>query len=105
MEERLKSYKQTQEEPFNKVALDKYINFRNSVTMAIKSAKKEFYKSEFENCKFNQNEKWNFINRMLHRDSNANTPPQYIESQGTKITSIQEISEAFNTHFASVGKA
>ena len=53
--------------------------------MAIKSAKKEFYKSEFENCKSNQHEKWNFINIMLHRDSKANTPPQYIESQGTKL--------------------
>ena len=53
---------------------------------------------------FNQHKKnGNFINDMLHRDSKANTPPQYIESQGTKITSIQEISEAFNTHFASVG--
>ena len=66
MEERLEFYKQTEEEPFNKVSLDKYIKFRKSSTMAIKSAKKEFYKSECENCKSNQNEKWNFINKMLH---------------------------------------
>ena len=36
--------------------------------------------------------------------SKANTPPQCKESQGTKSL-IQEISEAFNTRFASVVKA
>ena len=69
---------------------------------ALRKAKSEFYKNEFEEAKSNFNENWTFINRILHRNKNSREATSCLEVNGQKMSSPKEISECFNNFFSNI---
>ena len=69
---------------------------------ALRKAKTEFYKNEFEEAKSNFNENWTFINRILHRNKNSREATSCLEVNGQKMSSPKEISECFNNFFSNI---
>lgn len=103
IQQREKLARKLKDEPFNSKLLQKYSKIKNLTCNIIKDAKIEFYKTEFENVKSNQNEKWAFVNRLLNRKADKSSTPSCIETNGQRYTSENEIAECFNEFFTSVG--
>ena len=70
---------------------------------ALRKAKTEYYKNEFEEAKSNPNEKWMFINRILNRNKNSREATSCLEMDGQKMSSPKEISGCFNNSFSNIG--
>jgi hypothetical protein len=101
---RSKLHKQCKHEPLNTRLLLKYRKYRNYVTNQISKAKSEFYESEYEKCKFNVNDKWKFINKVIKQDFSNLSGPKRIDIRNRKITDPYEIAESLNDHFVGIGK-
>ena len=68
----------------------------------ISEAKKNYYQNEYEQCKFNTNEKWKFINKMLNCQSSIDSIPQCLENGNEKQTSPQGIADTFHVFFTHI---
>lgn len=101
---RSKLHKQFKREPFNAIIAKKYRELRNYVTNQIKDAKSHFYKSEYEKCNSNINEKWKFINKILKKDFSNSAGPTKLQIGDNLVIDPIEISEAMNGHFVNIGK-
>ena len=58
------SKKKVKDEPFNSKLSNNFTKFKNMTADAVRNAKTEYYKKEFEVVKSNSNEKWTLINRI-----------------------------------------
>lgn len=79
-----------------------YKKCRNSVNIEIGQAKELYYKNAFHENVGNPRMTWSIINELTARKSN-NSHIKEIKNNGTSIVNAQELSDAFNEHFASVG--
>ena len=104
MEKRDKYRKSTLKCPYDNKLLCKYKKLRNAADREICKAKHSYYQNQYEQCKSNTNEKWNFINKVLDRKNKNETTPSHLMVDGEKISTLQEIDDTFNTHFTHVGK-
>ena len=95
--------KKVKDEPFNGKLSNKFTKFKNMTADAVKNAKTEYYKNEFEEAKSNTNEKWTFSNRILNRNKNMSVATSCLEVDGQKVSSPTEISESFNNFFSNIG--
>ena len=75
---------------------------RNTVNSEIKKAKKAYYLNEFRENKGNSKKTWKIINELTSRKHN-NPQIKEISLNGSAVTNYQNLSEAFNDHFASIG--
>ena len=73
----------------------------------ISEAKKNYYQNEYEQCKFNTNEKWKFINKMLNCQSSIDCIPLCFENGNEKQTSPRQgIADTFHVFFThNIGEA
>ena len=68
MQQRENYRKKVKDEPFNSKLSEKFLKYKNLTADALRKAKTEYYKNDFEEAKSNPNEKWMFINRILNRN-------------------------------------
>ena len=75
---------------------------RNSVNNEIKFAKKAHYMNAFHENESNVKKTWGIINELTSRKQN-NSHVKEIKLNGSSVSDPPGLSEAFNTHFASIG--
>ena len=85
----------------HKKNLDDYNKLLNKL---IKDAKTTYYNNEFKKYQHDIKKCWQTINSILNRDRNTNNFPSYINVNGKRVTSHQEIVNHFNNYFANIGK-
>ncbi|CAB4024997.1 RNA-directed DNA polymerase from transposon X-element, partial [Paramuricea clavata] len=83
-------------------AWDKYKSTRNNVNIALRQAKTDYFRTKISNQNNNPKEAWKTINNLLGR-SPGNTVVNELKFNDTKITSPEEIANAFNTYFTDIG--
>ena len=70
-----------------------------------KRAKAMYYINTFRNCKNDGKETWKHLNNLLKRKPRSGDDlPDYINHNGTKVTTVEGILDSFNSHFATIGK-
>ena len=77
-------------------------SFRNQVNSKIKNAKEMYYKSAFKHSSRSSRKTWHTINELTSRNS-SNLSVREVKRDGNSILKPQQVSEAFNKHFASIG--
>ncbi len=75
---------------------------RNSVNNEIKFAKKAHYMNAFHENESSVKKTWGIINELTSRKQN-NSHVKEIKLNGSSVSDPPGLSEAFNTHFASIG--
>ena len=75
---------------------------RNQVNYEIKQAKESYYKDAQNTNKGNSRETWRFINELRSKRPKCSSIKEIIHN-GTSITNSDELSNAFNDHFSSIG--
>ena len=86
----------------SRAAWDKYKSTRNKVNIALRQAKTDYFRTKISNQNNNPKEAWKTINNLLGR-SPGNTVVNELKFNDTKITSPEEIANAFNTYFTDIG--
>ena len=79
-----------------------YNLFRNSVTRDIKTSKRNYYASYFENCKNNMKKTWKGIREIINTKSSMSCI-SHIYHNGQTITEPITIATTFNNFFTSIG--
>ena len=80
-----------------------YLAYRRTLTSLIRIAKQNYFTSKFERCKHDIKQTWDVINSAI-RPGKKRTPSFKLIQDNTTITNPTEISNAFNQHFANIGK-
>ena len=75
---------------------------RNQVNNKIKNAKEMYYKSAFKHSSGSSRKTWQTINELTSRNS-SNLSVREVKLDGNSVLKPQQVSEAFNKHFASIG--
>ena len=86
----------------SRAAWDKYKSTRNKVNIALRQAKTDYFRTKISIQNNNPKEAWKTINNLLGR-SPGNTVVNELKFNDTKITSPEEIANAFNTYFTDIG--
>ena len=77
-------------------------NIRNMVNNEVRTAKESYYKDALNTIKGNSQNTWRIINELLSKKS-KNCSVKEIVHNGTSIYNSNDLSDAFNNHFSSVG--
>ena len=86
----------------SQAAWDEYKSTRNKINIALRQAKADYFRAKISNQKNNPKEAWKTINNLLGRSPN-NTVVNKLKFNNVKITSPEEIANAFNTYFTDIG--
>ena len=81
---------------------DVYKTSRNLVNIALRHAKAEYYRNKIAQQNNNPKEAWKTFNDLLGRSSNE-TIVNELKINDSKITSNEEIANAFNEYFTNIG--
>ena len=76
--------------------------FRNQVNNKIKNAKEIYYKNAFQYSRGSSRKTWQTINELTSRNS-SNLTVREVRLDDNSISIPEQVSEAFNKHFASIG--
>lgn len=96
------AYKQNQED---KVKHQNFIETRNKATIAIQSAKSEYYKKKFDSCKDKPAKMWSLINSLSHNKIKEKSTPAKLQIDDNIFCKEEEICECFNDYFSNIGMA
>ena len=88
----------------NKVKEKDYKDFVKELDKLIKEAKSAYDHQEIEKNSSNSRRLWKIINAKLGRDKKTTSIKYLIDSNITKITDAQDISNKMNQYFCSIGK-
>ena len=82
----------------------KYKNYRNTLTKLKRYCKCKYYQDKC--LEFNQNTKalWGLLNKITGKLNDKTSIVEYLEVNGVRLFSANEIASAFNNHFSSVRK-
>ena len=88
------------------ISSSEYHRFRNFVTRQIREAKEKFYSELFEKFKNDSRKTWKVINGLIRNDvsSSSDNSVQCLNMNGVSINENKDISNAFNSHFATIGE-
>ena len=86
----------------SRAAWDKHKSTRNKLNIALRQAKTDYFRTKISIQNNNPKEAWKTINNLLGR-SPGNTVVNELKFNDTKITSPEEIANAFNTYFTDIG--
>ena len=78
--------------------------YNNILKKSIRAAKIDYYNKKFSNAQNNIKQTWKHINGILNKSSKESHLPDHINQCNSTIQGDREILEAFNKHFANVGK-
>lgn len=82
---------------------NKFIAQRNKVTALIRKTKKKYYYNEFTKQMKNPKKMWKLISEMATNKTRMNYIPNKLTIDHVTLTSEQDICEAFNSYFATIG--
>ena len=77
--------------------------FKNKLTQITRTAKKNYYKNKFENCKGNLRETWRGIRAVLGGGSGGKRVAKLV-CDGNDITDPTDIADTFNKYFTSIAR-
>ena len=97
-----KLHQLSQTQPFNDELKTKYRNFRNFVSIQILNAKTDHLKKQFESCKSNQIQKWNFIKKILNKNK-SDDHKITLKNYNVLISNQKAVATQFNNFFTNVG--
>ena len=78
------------------------MKIRNQVNSKIKMTKEFYFKSAFFNSKGNHRKTWQIINELTSKNS-SNLSVKEVEVDGDYISNSQQLPNAFNEHFSTIG--
>ena len=87
----------------NPIIIRTYRLFRNRVTREIKKAKKEYYKTYFENNLSNIRKTWKGIKEIINLNNKQGEQVNQLRQNNKIIDNDEEISNTFNKFFTNVG--
>jgi hypothetical protein len=100
-------YRQLNQSPHDEdihTTLKNNLKIYNSIlNKMIRSAKQQFYKSEFSKYKSNTYKTWETINQVLNRSKLNKELPNHFNINGIKITDPQQIADDLNSFFTNIG--
>ena len=77
---------------------------KNELNREIKRAEENYYKDSIDDSKANSNRLWKIIGELAKLKNNKKTFLTQIVTENEVIDVLENICEAFNVHFATVGK-
>ena len=80
-----------------------YKHTKNSLNIAVKISKASYYRNYFLQNKGNIRETWRGINTILSKNTKATSFRSKLEGINSANLSPNDMSNAFNNHFAEVG--
>ena len=87
-------------DPLNDRIKSAYNLFRNRINWEIKKAKKEYYKTYFEN---NMKKTWKGIKNLININNKDGPQISHLCHEGKQITSNKDMSNTFNDFFTNIG--
>ena len=104
---RIKNFIRERDRAKKKVEKDRsiwpeYKRLRNRVTSELRSAVEGYYCSLIDENSSNPKEMWKTINKVLNKNQ-CSTTPRSIMCEGQLVEKQNEIAEAFNNHFTTIG--
>ena len=79
-----------------------YKRLRNRVTRELRRGVETYYQNLIDENSNNPKEMWKTINKVLNKNQHSTTP-KFVMFEGQSIEKPNEIAEAFNNHFATIG--
>ena len=79
-----------------------YKRLRNRVTRELRRGVETYYQNLIDENSNNPKEMWKTINKVLNKNQHSTTP-KFVMFEGQSIEQPNEIAEAFNNHFATIG--
>ena len=86
----------------NQMMWSRYRKLRNKVTAELRKSVEAYYKSLVDETSHNPKEMWKTVNKVLNKDR-ARMFPSSVTYNGSNIKKPNEIAEAVNDHFATIG--
>ena len=82
----------------------KFKDIRNKLTETIRIAKCTYYKKKLVECAGDSSGTWKILNTVMNKKVNNSNNQSKVKLANKIITKASEISEAFNIHFAEIGR-
>ena len=79
-----------------------YKRLRNRVTRELRRGVETYYQNLIDENSNNPKEMWKTINKVLNKNQHSSTP-KFVMFEGQSVEKPNEIAEAFNNHFATIG--
>ena len=79
-----------------------YKRLRNRVTSELRRGVETYYQNLIDENSNNPKEMWKMINKVLNKNQHSTTP-KFVMFEGQSIDKPNEIAEAFNNHFTTIG--
>ena len=79
-----------------------YKRLRNRATSELRRGVETYYKTLIDENSNNPKEMWKTINKVLNKNQHSTTP-KFVMFEGQSIEKSNEIAEAFNNHFTTIG--
>ena len=76
---------------------------RNRVTSELRRGVETYYQNLIDENSNNPKEMWKMINKVLNKNQHSTTP-KFVMFEGQSIDKPNEIAEAFNNHFTTIGQ-
>ena len=80
-----------------------YVLFRNAINRDIKAAKKSYWASYFDQSKNDMKKTWKGIRQIVNIKNPSISNTTQINLNGTNLTDLTQIANAFNNFFVNVG--
>jgi len=84
------------------VNIASYNKYRNTLNKVIKTAKKMYWETKFQESLNDIKETWKHINSLIKKHSNQNIP-KYFTHHGKLLKNPHEIANAFNDYYINIG--
>ena len=80
-----------------------YNECRSSIKKMVKSAKRQYERAKFENCKNDSKMIWQNINNLLGKKNNKHNFVNIMSEEGLTINDLGDIAKSFNKYYVNVG--
>ena len=79
--------------------------YNNILKKTIREAKKQYYSNAFYNSRDDPKKTWKIISQVLRKGNTADDLPEYLEVNDRRVSGENDIINALNKHFATIGKS
>ena len=81
-----------------------YRKYRNNISHVIKTCKKQYYSTKFDNATGNLKKTWSLINELRGKCVIVNNLPSHFKVDGSTISEDKDIANSFNSYFCSLAE-
>ena len=83
--------------------ITKYKKYKNKLIHLLKTSKRNFYDTKFDNAKSNLKETWKILNEIINKRKTRSKMPSSFVHNDQQIIDPLEIANKFNEYFTNVG--